>query len=40
MEKEVFDLEQKHLDKTYNKLLEMKKEIEELVICFIQMLLF
>ncbi len=29
MEKEVFDLEQKHLDKTYNKLLEMKKEIEE-----------
>ena len=29
MEKEVFDLEQENLTTTYNKLLEMKKDIEE-----------
>ncbi len=28
MEKEIFDQEQKHLSKTYDKLLEMKKELE------------
>ncbi|MCR5102709.1 MAG: UvrD-helicase domain-containing protein [Butyrivibrio sp.] len=32
MEKEEFDLEQNHLTKTYNKLLEMKKELEEQIV--------
>ena len=28
MEKEIFDSEQMHLTKTYNKLLDMKKDLE------------
>ena len=31
MEKEVFDLEQQHLTEIYNKLLDMKKELEDQV---------